>query len=204
MCNKGSEQNLDKRWDSISILRSGMQIRPTIWFLQLEVAKATKHCSELFTVILRELLVCKSSVILPPVNALMFTRDDVADRRLPLCVNYGTGYFLHLVLEYVLGVGRYVTGNLYVSEAITDYPFDINWNCLVPWDCTQSVPRGKVSMLGGHSVGNSKQKSVSTCVLLRTVSERAISLYRRATRHVLTRVAKCIAVDGGIFGNVLH
>jgi hypothetical protein len=26
-----------------------------------------------------------------------------------------------------------------------------------------------------------------------------ISLYRRATRHVLTRVAKCIDVDGGIF-----
>jgi hypothetical protein len=26
---------------------------------------------------------------------------------------------------------------------------------------------------------------------------------RRATRHVLTRVAKCIDVDGGIFENVL-
>jgi hypothetical protein len=26
---------------------------------------------------------------------------------------------------------------------------------------------------------------------------------RRATRHVLTRVAKCIDVDGGIFKNVL-
>jgi hypothetical protein len=25
-----------------------------------------------------------------------------------------------------------------------------------------------------------------------------------ATRHVLTRVAKCIDVDGGIFENVLH
>jgi hypothetical protein len=33
--------------------------------------------------------------------------------------------------------------------------------------------------------------------------DRAISLYRRATRHVLTRVAKCIDVDGGIFENVL-
>jgi hypothetical protein len=27
---------------------------------------------------------------------------------------------------------------------------------------------------------------------------------RRATRHVLTRVAKCIDVDGGIFENVLY
>jgi hypothetical protein len=30
------------------------------------------------------------------------------------------------------------------------------------------------------------------------------ALYRRATRHVLTRVAKCIDVDGGIFENVLY
>jgi hypothetical protein len=29
------------------------------------------------------------------------------------------------------------------------------------------------------------------------------SLYRRATRHVLTRVAKCIDVDGGIFENII-
>jgi hypothetical protein len=27
---------------------------------------------------------------------------------------------------------------------------------------------------------------------------------RRATRHVLTRVAKCVDVDGGIFENVLY
>ena len=27
---------------------------------------------------------------------------------------------------------------------------------------------------------------------------------RRATRHVLTQVAKCINVDGGIFENVLY
>jgi hypothetical protein len=37
---------------------------------------------------------------------------------------------------------------------------------------------------------------------------RAISLYstlyRWATRHVLTRAAKCIDVDGGIFGNVFN
>jgi hypothetical protein len=30
------------------------------------------------------------------------------------------------------------------------------------------------------------------------------TLYRRATRHVLTRVAKCIDVDGAVFENVLY
>jgi hypothetical protein len=30
------------------------------------------------------------------------------------------------------------------------------------------------------------------------------TLYRRSTRHVLTRVAKCTDVDGGIFENVLY
>jgi hypothetical protein len=34
--------------------------------------------------------------------------------------------------------------------------------------------------------------------------ERDISLYRRATRHVFTRLAKCIDVDGGIFENALY
>jgi hypothetical protein len=34
------------------------------------------------------------------------------------------------------------------------------------------------------------------------VKERQDEL-RRTTRHVLTRVAKCIVVDGGIFENVL-
>jgi hypothetical protein len=34
------------------------------------------------------------------------------------------------------------------------------------------------------------------------IKERQVEL-RRATRHVLTRVAKCIDVDGGIFQNLL-
>jgi hypothetical protein len=65
----------------------------------------------------------------------------------------------------------------------------------------QSVPGGKVDILGGHSIGHSKK----TRVLFRTVSEIELlhctlhcTLYRRATRHVLTPVAKCIDVDGGI------
>jgi hypothetical protein len=63
-----------------------------------------------------------------------------------------------------------------------------------------------VNILGGHSIGDCKKKKcVCTCVLLRTVSEiERISLYRRATRHVFTRVAKCVDVDGGIFENVLY
>jgi hypothetical protein len=40
------------------------------------------------------------------------------------------------------------------------------------------VSGGKVNNLGGHSIGHSKQKkSVCTCVLFRTASERVISLY---------------------------
>jgi metal-responsive CopG/Arc/MetJ family transcriptional regulator len=35
------------------------------------------------------------------------------------------------------------------------------------------------------------------------IQERQDAL-RRATRHVLTRVAKCIDVDGGIFENVSY
>jgi hypothetical protein len=45
----------------------------------------------------------------------------------------------------------------------------------------------------GHSIGHSKQKVLYTCVLFRTVSEIELfycTVYRRATRHVLTRVAK--------------
>jgi len=36
-----------------------------------------------------------------------------------------------------------------------------------------------------------------------SIKERQDAL-RRATRHVLTRVAKCIDIDGGIFENVLY
>jgi hypothetical protein len=46
------------------------------------------------------------------------------------------------------------------------------------------------------------------CSIANGVRDRTISLYstlyRRATRQVLTRVAKCIDADGGIFGNVLY
>jgi hypothetical protein len=52
---------------------------------------------------------------------------------------------------------------------------------------------------------------ICTCVLFQMVSEIQLfhctvlycTLYRRATLHVLKRVAKCVDVDGGIFKNVL-
>jgi hypothetical protein len=49
----------------------------------------------------------------------------------------------------------------------------------------------------------SKKVYTYMCPVPNGYRDRAISLYRRATRHVLTRVAKCIDLDGGIFENVL-
>jgi hypothetical protein len=46
------------------------------------------------------------------------------------------------------------------------------------------------------------------CPIPNCFPDRAISLYstlyKGATRHVLTRIPKCIDVDGGIFEKVLH
>jgi hypothetical protein len=56
-----------------------------------------------------------------------------------------------------------------------------------------SVPRGKVNILGSHSIGH------YTCVLFRTVSEIELfhcTLYRRATRHVLTAMSFFISEVG--------
>jgi hypothetical protein len=41
------------------------------------------------------------------------------------------------------------------------------------------------------------------CPIPNGFRDRVISLYRRAARHVLTRVAKLIDVSGGTFANVL-
>jgi hypothetical protein len=78
----------------------------------------------------------------------------------------------------------------------------------------QSVRGGK-STFWGVTVTVILTNCIHTCVVLRTASE--IELFhiitrikehqialRRATRHVLTRVAKCIDVDNGIFENVLY
>jgi hypothetical protein len=75
----------------------------------------------------------------------------------------------------------------------------------------QNVPRGRVSILGGHSIGNSKQKCICTSVIFGTFSEIDLfhctvlrqDAFRRATCCVLTRVAKYTDVDGGIFENIL-
>jgi hypothetical protein len=42
------------------------------------------------------------------------------------------------------------------------------------------------------------------CPIPNVFRDRAISLYRRPIRHVLTRIATCIDVNGGIFGNVSY
>jgi hypothetical protein len=70
----------------------------------------------------------------------------------------------------------------------------------------QNVPGRKVNILGGHSIGHSKQVKIYKymCPIPNGFRDRAISLYRRATRHVLTRVAKCIDFDGVILENVLY
>jgi hypothetical protein len=69
----------------------------------------------------------------------------------------------------------------------------------------QNIPRGKVNILGGHSIGHSTQKMyICTCVLFRTVSEMELfhcTVHCADEQHAmyLTRVAKCIDVAGGIF-----
>jgi hypothetical protein len=69
----------------------------------------------------------------------------------------------------------------------------------------QVVPGGKVSILGGHSIIIlSKKMYMYMYPIPNGFQDRAISLYRRAAHHVLTRVAKCIHVDGGIFENGLY
>jgi hypothetical protein len=65
----------------------------------------------------------------------------------------------------------------------------------------KGVQGGNVNILGGHSIG---QVYMYMCPIPNGFRDKAISLYRRATRRVLTRVAKCIDVDFGIFENILY
>jgi hypothetical protein len=69
--------------------------------------------------------------------------------------------------------------------------------------CLYSVPQGKVNILGGHSIGHSKQESVYVRVLFRTVSEielfhctdeqRATSSHELQSALMLTEFSKkCI------------
>jgi hypothetical protein len=54
------------------------------------------------------------------------------------------------------------------------------------------------------SVILSKKVYMFLCPIPNGFQERATSLYRQPTRHVLTRVAKSIDVNGGIFENVFY
>jgi hypothetical protein len=71
----------------------------------------------------------------------------------------------------------------------------------------QNVPGGKVNILGCHSkdvdVPYSERFPRESYGWYRRIKERQDAL-RRATCHVLTRVANCIAVDGEIFENILY
>jgi hypothetical protein len=71
------------------------------------------------------------------------------------------------------------------------------------------APRG--SFLGGKAAGEWSWPftSISSRVqkwwsYTSTSPNVIVTLYSRETRQVLTRIAKCIDVDGGIFENVLH
>jgi hypothetical protein len=50
----------------------------------------------------------------------------------------------------------------------------------------------------------SRKVYMNMCPIPNGFTVQYCTLYRRATRRVLTGVAKCIDVDGGIFGNVLY
>jgi hypothetical protein len=83
-----------------------------------------------------------------------------------------------------------------------------------PQSVIQVIVRGKVNILGGHSIGHSKQRNIYICPIpndfhdsamdvLARVRERQDAL-GRATRHVLKRVAKCTDDHSGISENVLY
>jgi hypothetical protein len=52
-------------------------------------------------------------------------------------------------------------------------------------DYSTGCPRRKVSILGGHSIGHSKQKFICTCVLFRSVSK--IELFHCTVPKLLIR-----------------
>jgi hypothetical protein len=104
-------------------------------------------------------------------------------------------YFIREVLcSNLAGMGSLIGNGCYLPSTL-------------PFEIIQGVPGRKVSILGGHSIGYSKQKwivyvHVSYSELFHCTVH--CTLYRRATRHVLTRVAKCIYVDGVVFENAVY
>jgi hypothetical protein len=55
-------------------------------------------------------------------------------------------------------------------------------------DTIQGVPGGKVNILGGHSIGHSKQNIIYTytCPIPNGFRDRAISLYSTDEQHVMS------------------
>jgi hypothetical protein len=101
----------------------------------------------------------------------------------------------------ILGMGKRFSSTTQHPGTITTVVFLHYVGHRAYFIAIQGVPGGKFSILGGRSIGHFEQKVyMYICPISNGYRDRAISfyctLYRRATRHVLTRVAKCIDVDG--------
>jgi hypothetical protein len=79
----------------------------------------------------------------------------------------------------------------------------IGYRILVLVHYVQSVPGGKVNILGGHSIDHSKQKYVYVYMYPIPNGFRD-SCFTVQTSNTPWQVTKCIDVDDGIFENVLY
>jgi hypothetical protein len=84
------------------------------------------------------------------------------------------------------------------------YSFTTHTLC-ISLNITHGVP-GKMAIICEVTESVILSKTVYTymCAIPNDFRDKALSLCRRATRHVVTRVAKCTDADGGIFENVLY
>jgi hypothetical protein len=74
------------------------------------------------------------------------------------------------------------------------------------WNYT-GVPGGKVNIVGGHSIGHSKQNvCMYVCLIPNSFWDRTMDVMARIKERqdALRRVAKCVDVDSGIFEIVLY
>jgi hypothetical protein len=121
---------------------------------------------------------------------------------------YRLGIWMHMVSVYVWKN----VGSIYSYVVMYKY----TWVCCIvsmyicTYLCIQSVPGGK-SIFWEVIVLFILSKNMYMYMCLLPVSEIELfnctvhcTLYRRATRHVLTRAAKRINADGWIFKNVLY
>ncbi|PNF31997.1 hypothetical protein B7P43_G06550, partial [Cryptotermes secundus] len=72
------------------------------------------------------------------------------------------------------------------------------------WEVIVSVILSKKLYMYMCPIPNSFRDTAISLYSTLTLNTVHCTLYRRATRHVLTRGAKCIVFDGGIFENILY